>query len=77
MFRWSAPERWSIPGTSSLRMTTASALCPADNGAAVLEAAKARIDAEETKRTRLAAGELGIDLYGMRPRLAEKGLKYA
>ena len=47
-----------------------------DNAAAVLEAAKARIDAEETKRALLEAGELGIDLYGMRPRLSEKGLKY-
>ena len=52
-------------------------IVPRANGAAVLEAAKARIEAEETKRARLAAGELGIDLYGMRPRLAEKGLKYA
>ncbi len=51
-------------------------IVPRDNGAAVLEAAKVRIGAEETKRARLAAGELGIDLYGMRPRLAEKGLKY-
>ena len=52
-------------------------IVPRDNAAAVLEAAKARIDAEETKRALLEAGELGIDLYGMRPRLAEKGLKYA
>ena len=52
-------------------------IVPRDNGEAVLEAAKARIDAEAAKRARLAAGELGIDLYGMRPRLAERGLKYA
>ena len=51
-------------------------IVPRDNAAAVLEAAKARIDAEGTKRARLAAGELGVDLYGMRPRLSEKGLKY-
>ena len=31
---------------------------------------------EEAKRRRLAAGELGLDIYDMRPRLAEKGLKY-
>ena len=51
-------------------------IVPRDRAAAVLEAAKVRIGAEGTKRARLAAGELGIDLYGMRPRLAERGLKY-
>jgi 4-hydroxy-4-methyl-2-oxoglutarate aldolase len=43
---------------------------------AVLAAAEKRLAAEEAKRKRLAAGELGLDLYDMRPRLAEKGLKY-
>lgn len=42
----------------------------------VLAAARTRADAEEQKRLRLAAGELGLDIYGMRPRLAEKGLRY-
>ncbi len=41
-----------------------------------LEGARKRLDAEEAKRQRLAAGELGLDLYNMRPRLAEKGLRY-
>ena len=27
-------------------------------------------------RKRLKAGELGVDLYGMRERLSEKGLEY-
>lgn len=43
---------------------------------AVRTAAEARLAAEETKRKRLAAGELGLDLYDMRPALAAKGLKY-
>ncbi len=42
----------------------------------VLEKARARMAAEEQKRKRLASGELGIDMYDMRPALAAKGLKY-
>lgn len=41
-----------------------------------LHAARARIAAEEGKRKRLADGELGLDIYDMRGRLAEKGLQY-
>lgn len=44
--------------------------------AAVLEKARTRTAAEEAKRKRLAAGELGLDIYDMRARLAEKGLRY-
>ncbi|MFA7416889.1 MAG: 4-carboxy-4-hydroxy-2-oxoadipate aldolase/oxaloacetate decarboxylase [Rhizobium sp.] len=44
--------------------------------ASVLEAANKRLAAEEAKRKRLAAGELGLDISAMRERLAEKGLKY-
>jgi 4-hydroxy-4-methyl-2-oxoglutarate aldolase len=47
-----------------------------DEAAAVANKAEARVAAEESKRRRLAAGELGLDIYDMRGRLAEKGLKY-
>lgn len=42
----------------------------------VLAAAEKRLANEEAKRRRLAAGELGLDIYGMREALAAKGLKY-
>lgn len=42
----------------------------------VLEKARARAHKEKDKRSRLEAGELGLDIYNMRARLAEKGLRY-
>jgi len=43
---------------------------------AVAEKAEARVAAEDGKRQRLAAGELGLDIYQMRDKLAARGLKY-
>lgn len=42
----------------------------------VLKKAQEREAKEEEKRARLQAGELGLDIYNMRERLAQKGLKY-
>ena len=47
-----------------------------DEAKQVLVAALDRVEREEAKRVRLANGELGLDIYNMRERLAEKGLKY-
>jgi 4-hydroxy-4-methyl-2-oxoglutarate aldolase len=43
---------------------------------AVLDKSIARDKKEAVARARLKAGELGLDIYDMRGRLAEKGLKY-
>jgi 4-hydroxy-4-methyl-2-oxoglutarate aldolase len=51
-------------------------IVPAREAAAVLEKARAREANEESKRQRLAAGELGLDIYDMRGKLAAMGLKY-
>jgi len=42
----------------------------------ILAKSHAREDNEATKRERLATGELGLDMYGMRDKLAARGLRY-
>jgi len=42
----------------------------------VLEQSASREKKEAATRARLKSGELGLDIYGMRQRLAEKGLTY-
>jgi 4-hydroxy-4-methyl-2-oxoglutarate aldolase len=51
-------------------------IVPHADVARVLDAAKQRVIKEDVKRERLAAGELGLDIDNMRPRLAELGLQY-
>ena len=46
------------------------------DAAEVLKKSLAREDKEAGVRERLKAGELGLDIYGFRDRLAAKGLKY-
>ena len=49
---------------------------PRDNAAETLEKSIAREEKEARTRARLMQGELGLDIYGMREKLAAKGLKY-
>ena len=42
----------------------------------VLAAARNRLDAETAKRAKLAGGELGLDLYNLRPLLESLGVSY-
>ena len=51
-------------------------IVPREEVATVLAACRKREANEEEKRARLAAGELGLDIYAMRERLAERGLRY-
>ncbi len=44
--------------------------------AEVIEKSQAREDREAEIRRRYAAGELGLDINNMRPKLAERGLRY-
>ncbi len=51
-------------------------IVPREQAVTVLEAARKREASETSRRAQLAAGELGLDIYGMRGRLADKGLRY-
>jgi 4-hydroxy-4-methyl-2-oxoglutarate aldolase len=49
---------------------------PREQAATVLKAARDREANEAAKRTQLNAGELGLDIYNMRGRLADRGVRY-
>jgi 4-hydroxy-4-methyl-2-oxoglutarate aldolase len=49
---------------------------PREQAGEALSASRARLEKEASTRERLAAGELGLDIYGMRDALAAKGLTY-
>ena len=51
-------------------------IVPSESAKDVADKAQSRMEVEETKRKRLASGELGLDMYDMRPRLEEAGLEY-
>ncbi len=51
-------------------------IVPREHADATLAAAEARVAKEEATRQRLKAGELGLDIYGLRALLAERGVEW-
>lgn len=64
------------PGDAIVADDDGAVVVARDRAAAVLAAARARATNEVGKRARLAAGELGVDMYGLRALLAELGVTY-
>jgi 4-hydroxy-4-methyl-2-oxoglutarate aldolase len=64
------------PGDALVADDDGVVVVPRDKVAEVAAAAAARETKEAATRARLAAGELGLDIYGMRETLAKAGLKY-
>jgi 4-hydroxy-4-methyl-2-oxoglutarate aldolase len=64
------------PGDAIVADDDGVVVVPRSRVAAVVGAAEAREKKEDATRRRLAAGELGLDVYGMREALAKAGLKY-
>jgi 4-hydroxy-4-methyl-2-oxoglutarate aldolase len=64
------------PGDAVVADEDGVVVVPRGREADVLEASKKRVANEESKRQRFAAGELGLDIYDMRPRLEAEGFHY-
>jgi len=64
------------PGDAVVADDDGVVVVPRADAVKVAAAASKRVADEEQKRKRLATGELGLDIYGMREKLAALGLEY-
>lgn len=64
------------PGDAIVADDDGVVVVPRGRAADVLQAGRARAASEDAKRAKLAAGELGVDMYGLRSLLAELGVTY-
>ena len=80
------PGSVNVPVTiGGITVTPGDVICGDDDGVVLVDRAEAdwalerslaRLDKEEGTRARLFAGELGVDFYGLRAKLAELGVEY-
>ena len=68
--------QWIEPGDVIVADDDGVVVVPRPKAAEVLEACGAREEKEAVSRRRYQAGELGLDVQGMREQLARKGLTY-
>ena len=76
--RWFRSNGITLPGADELMIADDDGvvIVPKAEAGRVAAASAAREAKEAGTRQRLAAGELGLDVYGMREALAKAGLKY-
>ncbi|MEA2358674.1 MAG: 4-hydroxy-4-methyl-2-oxoglutarate aldolase [Solirubrobacteraceae bacterium] len=68
--------QWIEPGDVIVADDDGVVAVPREKAAEVLAACAAREEKEAASRRRYEAGELSLDVHGMRERLAQKGLEY-
>lgn len=65
-----------VPGDVVVADVDGVVIVPRQRAETLVEAGRSRLEKEDRNRKRFQSGELGLDVYGMRERLAEKGLEY-